>query len=140
MSSRREQIDRLIAEQEAEARESYARGWRDAIAALQAKAPELSSSESPAVPVPIRPRGRPPKAIGLVRDAILAKSGLKGVEVVKILESQGTPVIERTVRSCLRRLRENKIIWQRKGRWYARPNERAEAGNGFGEALATPPQ
>jgi len=34
MPCQREQIERLLDEMERESRESYARGWRDAIAAL----------------------------------------------------------------------------------------------------------
>jgi len=140
VSTRREQITSLIEDAE---RESYARGWRDAIAALQAKAPEVSaesSSETANGKETSEPnRGRPAtKAIALVRETITTKPGLKGVEVFKTLEAQGTPVLERTIRSCLRRLRDSKVIWQRKGKWYPRPTDTG-SGNTKGEALETPP-
>jgi hypothetical protein len=146
MADRREKIDRLLAEVE---RESYARGWHDAIAALQSKAPEIPPDEfAPEAPenetrvdsaTSPRQRGRPAKAINLVRDEIFAEPGLRGADVTRALAKKGTPVIDRTVRSCLRRLRDNRIIWQRKYRWYPRPKERQDAGNEIGEASKTPP-
>jgi len=145
MSDRREKIDRLLAEVD---RESYARGWHDAIAALQAKAPEISQAEFAPVPEsetradsapPLRQRGRPAKAIKLVQDEIFGEPGLRGVDITRALAKKGTPVIDRTVRSCLRRLRENRVIWQRKSRWYPRPKERHIAGNEIGEVPETPP-
>jgi hypothetical protein len=128
VQDRREQINRLLAEAE---RESYARGWRDAIAALQAKAPELSSDsgvtperkETNGASAPEKPRGRPAKAISVVRELISAQPGLRGVDIANQLEGQ---VIERTVRSCLHRLRGHHEIWQRKGRWYPRDREAPE--------------
>jgi hypothetical protein len=145
MSDRREKIDRLLAEVE---RESYARGWHDAIAALQAKAAEIAPVEfAPEAPkdeteidtaAPPRLRGRPAKAIKLVQDVIFAEPGLRGADITRALAKKGTPVIDRTVRSCLRRLRENRTIWQRKYRWYPR-SERHEADNEIGEVSRTPP-
>jgi len=131
MADRREQIDQLLADTD---REGYARALRDAIAILQSKLTETNVADVPkkeVTPAPIAPRGRgrPAKAIALVRDLILAQPGLKGVEVFRTLEAQGTPVIERTVRSFLRRLRDGKIIWQRKDRWYPRPSERGTVEN-----------
>lgn len=142
MTDRREQIDRLLADAE---REAYARGWRDAIAHLQARAAEIPNGESAAdiaqaestVAETDRRRGRPAKAITIVRDIIFAEGGLKGVEIVRAAERNGTPVLERTVRSCLRRLKEHRLIWQRDGRWYPRRRDKPETGNG--EALIAPP-
>jgi AT hook motif len=146
MPDRREKIDSLLAEVE---RESYARGWHDAIAALQAKAPEIPPVEfAPEAPknetridsvAPPRQRGRPAKAINLVRDAIFADPGLRGVDITRALTKNGTPVIDRTVRSCLRRLRDNRTVWQRKNRWYPRPKERQDVDNETGGASRTPP-
>jgi hypothetical protein len=109
-------------------REAYNRGWRDAIAAVKAELTELKAS---AITIPVvdpltitadaAKGGKPPKSINLVREIIADLPGLTGVEVVRGLEARGTPVLERTVRTCLRRLREDKIIWQRRGRWYPRP-------------------
>jgi hypothetical protein len=148
MPNYREQIESLLDAMERDARESYARGWADAIAALQAKAPEMAAAmpakdqrggPSSDSKEPQRPRGRPEKAISLVQGAIFAEPGLRGVDVVQALEQNGTPVSDRTVRSALRRLRESKVIWQRKHKWYPKPKERADAENEIGEVLATPP-
>jgi ribosomal protein L31E len=139
VANRREQINRLLAEVE---RESYVRGWHDAIAALQAKAPELPSPDSEASAeiietngsvLPEKSRGRPAKAISVVRELISAQPGLRGVDIANQLEGR---VIERTVRSCLHRLRGHHEIWQRKGRWYPRDNCSENARR---EALETPP-
>ncbi len=125
MSNSREQIDRLLKQIEQEA---YARGWAAAIAALQAKAPGLPNAESPqfksehpsngSEPVQ-RGRGRPATSIGRVRTAIFEKPGMRGVEIVTYLKEKGTPVHERTLRSCLRRLKGRDADMRRK-RWYPR--------------------
>jgi hypothetical protein len=146
MSDRREKIDRLLADVE---RESYARGWHAAIAELQAKAPEIA----PIDPIADtrgnggdvdsitrhRQRGRPEKAISLVKNEIFGEPGLRGVDIVRSLEKKGTPVVDRTVRSALRRLKGSKTVWQRNGRWYPKSKERHDAENEIGEALGTPP-
>src|SRR5450432_268767 len=129
MTGQREQIGRLLDEMEREARESYARGWRDAIAALQAKAPEMGPAPLPTITIsvleqdsetspPVRSRGRPEKAISLVRSEIFGDPGLRGVDIVKSLANKGTPIVDRTVRSALRRLKKGRVIWQRNGKWY----------------------
>ena len=126
---------------------SYARGWRDAIAALQAKAPEMPQHGGPDIDhrgngavteaaTPQRQRGRPEKAITLVHDAIFAEPGLRGVDIVRALENK---VVDRTVRSALRRLKKGRSIWQRNGKWYPK-QERADPENENGEALGSPPQ
>jgi hypothetical protein len=146
MSDRREKIDRLLAEVD---RESYARGWRDAIAALQEKAPELApidpiadkrgnGAEIDSVACQ-RQRGRPEKAISLVKNEIFGEPGLRGVDIVRSLEKKGTPVGDRTVRSALRRLKGAKTVWQRNGKWYPKSKERPDAENEIGEVLGTPP-
>jgi hypothetical protein len=143
MPNYREQIESLLAAMERDARESYARGWADAIAALQAKAPEMTAAMpagnhpkgNGATPdtdskEPQRARGRPERAISLVQSAIFSEPGLRGVDIVRTLEKNGTPVVDRTVRSALRRLREAKIIWERKKRWYPKPKERLDSESG----------
>jgi hypothetical protein len=145
--SRREQVERLFKEIEQEA---YARGYSDAIQAVTAAATAAATKQSAPKDIesPLateggdqingaKTRGRPAKAITLVRAAIFAHPGMKGVELVRELEKQGTPVIERTVRSCLRRLGSEKVIWQREMRWY--PKKKTEVEHGLGEGLATPP-
>ena len=140
MDGRKEQIASLIEEAE---REAYARGWRDAIAALQASAPPAPSgvviSLSGKVPIVDRKRGRPAKAVDLVRDMISSSPGMKGADIARSLDAKGTPVLERTVRSCLRRLRQAKAITQRNGKWYPRPKD-AVPENTNGEALGPPPR
>jgi hypothetical protein len=148
MPGQREQIERLLDEMERESRESYARGWRDAIAALQAKAPEMApinpiadkggngaNVDSVALQ---RQRGRPEKAISLVKNEIFAEPGLRGVDIVRSLEKKGTPVGDRTVRSALRRLKGAKIAWQRNGKWYSKSKDRPDE-NEIGEVSRAPP-
>jgi hypothetical protein len=50
---------------------------------------------------------------------------MKGVEVVRAAQEIDPKIPERTVRTCLRRLRENKIIWKRSGLWYPKPKHDA---------------
>lgn len=152
MPNYREQIESLRATMDAmerDARESYARGWREAIAAFKANAPEMppeehtrkdigNGADGNSQPIVRVRRGRPEKAITLVRDAIFAEHGLRGVDIVRVLEKNGTPVSDRTVRSALRRLR-GKVIWQRKHKWYPKPKERTDDENEIGEVLGTPP-
>ncbi len=148
--SRREEIERIIVDAEHEA---YARGYADAIAAATAAAaaaaPKLTEARPESAAVVSEPntnsdrrRGRPAKAITLVSALIFAKPGMKGIQVARELELRGTPVNERTVRSCLRRLRETRIIWKRNGCWYPKPKESTQATltvNTNEEVLGTPP-
>lgn len=146
MPDRREMIDSVLAEVE---RESYARGWRDAIAALQEKAPEMApidpiagkrgnGADIDSVTRP-RQRGRPEKAISLVKNEIFGEPGLRGVDIIRSLEKKGTPVVDRTVRSALRRLKGSKTVWKRNGKWYPKSKERSDAENEIGEVPGTPP-
>jgi hypothetical protein len=52
-----------------------------------------------------------------VLNAIRAKPGMRGVEILSWLEAQGTKVHERTLRTALARLKNN-FIEQREERWY----------------------
>lgn len=146
MTDSRSEMDRLLKQIEQEA---YARGYADAIAAITAAAASVAPKASESVPVVSfenvapnpsiqaqRGRGRPSTAISIVRDAIFEKPGMKGADLVRYLEQRGTPVLERTVRSCLRRLK-NQEVRQREGRWY--PKRKPEAENGIGEVVSTPP-
>ena len=145
MTTKREQIEALARDMEAEAEEAYARGWRDAIAALQEKAPQ------PARPITAqegngtgdsrvqRGRGRPEKAISLVRQTIESAPGLRGVDVSRRLATGENPVSDRTVRSALRRLRNSRVIWQRKGKWYPKSQDTGEVEHDNGEVLGIPP-
>lgn len=146
MPDRREQIIRLIAEAEGEA---YARGYNDAIAAMNAavaaagprpqtipaeSSAPISSGETPVT----RPRGRPAKIINLVHNMIIAKPGLTGAEIVRALQSQGTPVLDRTMRSCVRRLKNSGEIRQRAKRWYPKSKDKIGIEN-IGETPVASP-
>ena len=136
MTNAHEQFQRLLAQIE---REAYARGWNAAIAALQEKAPEPvtadeyidgklvtigASTMTTGSRIIERGPGRPSSAIALVRDAIAEKPGMKGVEIVQYLKQKGTPILERTIRSCLRRLK-GKDADKRRMRWYPRLEQEA---------------
>jgi len=56
----------------------------------------------------------------MVRELISAQPGLRGVDIANQLDGR---VLERTVRSCLHRLRGHHEIWQRKGRWYLKEKD-----------------
>jgi len=139
-----DRIAKIIAEAE---RAGYERGWRDARAAMMEAADRLrepsfdSGKLDPTQYVPRTPRGRrPTNAIQIVLDCILATPGMRGVEVVKAAQSVDAFIKERTVRTCLRRLRhEKKTIWQRNGRWYPKLKEKTGTENEIGEAAATLP-
>ncbi len=145
MTDPRDEIDRII--QEAE-RKAFERGWQAACAAIGDLAKHLPLSayhieaESSSTPPEERlaRRGRPSgRAIDIVADCIAAHPGMKGVEIVKAAQEVDPTIKERTVRTCLRRLRLNKIIWRRSGLWYPKPTEKTEAKNGIGEAVGSPP-
>lgn len=139
--------------------ESYARGWRDAIAAVTAKAAEMqgvptalaqagtplalrmNGASHPAPPAP-KPRGRPSTAVAAILDVIREHPGLRGVDIVAQLEADGRPTGDRTVRSALRRLKGQEV-WQCSHRWYPKKSaghqDETDGDKEFGEALGTPP-
>lgn len=148
MTTGREQMDQLLKQIE---REAYARGWADAIATLQARVSELPKTESVATesaakaePIAkaqtatvVHPGGfGHATAIKTVRDIIFAQPGLRGADIVRESERSGRPIQERTVRSCLHRLK-GKDIWKREGRWY--PKRKVEIETANGEALGAAP-
>jgi hypothetical protein len=93
----------------------------------------LGKAESPK-------RGRPSgKAIDIVANCIASTPGMKGVEVVRAAQEIDPKIPERTVRTCLRRLRENKAIWKRSGLWYPKPKQGTESTNASAEPAATSP-
>jgi hypothetical protein len=128
MTDPRDEINRII---ESATREAYARGWRDAVAAiaesaaqLKGAAPEnMGGNSERGKPLPRR-TGRPSTAIKVVEECIAATPGMKGVDVVKAAQSVDSAIKERTVRSCLRRLRLTKAIWKRNGLWYPKAKDR----------------
>ena len=112
-----EKIAKLVSDAEAKA---FARGIEAAIEALQHL--HLTYEVSDDTPKPAKPAvpAAAGKTMSLVLDAVTNNPGQKGVEIVKWLENRGTPVQERTVRTCLRRLKLDRIIWQVDRRWYPR--------------------
>lgn len=66
----------------------------------------------------IKPKRAERGTMSLVLDAITKQPGLRGVELHRWLEARGTPVEERTVRTNLRRLRQDRLVMQRDKRWY----------------------
>lgn len=128
MADPRDEIARII---ESAERAAYERGWRDATdaitgAAEQAKRPSgaVVAPEKPSPPTPRR-TGRPSSpAIRIVEDCITATPGMKGVDVVKAAQSIDGTIKERTVRTCLRRLRLQKKIWKRNGLWYPKAKDK----------------
>src|SRR5207253_95134 len=88
-----------------------------------------------------RKTGRPSSnTIEVVEDCINAAPGQKGVDVVKAAQLIDASINERTVRTCLRRLRLSKKIWQRNGLWYPKsPRQRHELEKNNEEAISSPP-
>jgi hypothetical protein len=145
MSDPVDEISKIV---KAAAREAYARGWQDAIdaiakAAQGAKPPDSDNAgtvEKPGLVINIVPRtnGRPAsRAIQVVEDCISQSPGKKGVDVVKAAQLVDPTINERTARTCLRRLKIKKKIWQRNGLWYPKPRSRPENENE--EANSSPP-
>lgn len=123
-------------------REAYARGVKDTIARYAAIGDQLLPPDvSPAKPngaTANQGRGRPAtSAINVVKDAVFAKPGMKGIEVVEAAQKIDSKIPDRTVRSCLRRLKyDTHEIWQRDKRWY--PKKRKEHQDANGETASGP--
>jgi hypothetical protein len=139
----RDEIERIIEQAEAAA---FQRGWDAAVASITESAkrlrPNMRAPEMAPATIVARPlapqRGRPQsKAIQVVEDCIAATPGMRGVDVVQAAQSVDAAIKERTVRTCLRRLRMSKVIWQRNGLWYPKTKEKPE--NVSGEAVGSPP-
>ena len=107
----------------------HKRGWGDACDAISKAAgdvkaghPSLKLYQAYVITAEPRKTGRPSSnTIEVVEDCINASPGKKGVEVVKAAQLVDLSINERTVRTCLRRLKLNKKIWQRNGLWYPKP-------------------
>jgi hypothetical protein len=125
--------------------DAYARGWKDCADAISKAAHGMKSADSDipdnaatngimieigAAPPAPRTNGRPAsKAIQVVEDCITQAPGKKGVEVIKAAQLIDAKINERTARTCLRRLKISKKIWQRNGLWYPKPRQRADHEN-----------
>jgi hypothetical protein len=143
MTNPKDEITRVL---EAAEQAAYERGWADACeamakAATEAKVVHAASTtinSSSAITTEPRKTGRPSSnAIEVVEDCINASPGKRGVDVVKAVRLVDSSIPERTVRTCLRRLKLNKKIWQRNGLWYPKPRSRPENENE--EAISSPP-
>jgi hypothetical protein len=145
MSDPLDEISKIV---KTASRDAYERGWQDAMDAVARAARGLKPSDSetpvtrtkPGIDITIVPRtnGRPAsKAIQVVEDCITQSPGKKGVDVVKAAQLVDPGINERTARTCLRRLKINKKIWQRNGLWYPKPRPRPENENE--EAICSPP-
>jgi hypothetical protein len=145
MSDPVDEISKIV---KAASRDAYARGWQDALDAVAKAAHDIKPPDSdiagsavkPDLAITIVPRtnGRPAsKAIQVVEDCITQSPGKKGVEVIKAAQLVDPAINERTARTCLRRLKISKKIWQRNGLWYPKPRPRPENENE--EAISSPP-
>lgn len=121
-------------------------GWQEAldsfggtIARMKHKnPPNVALGADGRVPRPRRP-GRPSSnAIEVVEQCIIATPGMKGVDVVKAAQSVDAAMKERTVRTCLRRLRLNNAIGKQDGLWYPRAKDKTSADNGPAAAARQP--
>lgn len=136
MSDTRDEIDRIIQEAEQKA---FERGWRAACELIgeglkhlpipsELPAEEIQEPLDQSSPPEAARRGRPSsRAIDIVADCIASQPGMKGVEVVKAAQEINPGIKERTVRTCLRRLRLSKAIWRRNGLWYPKSKHDARA-------------
>jgi hypothetical protein len=117
--------------------EAYRRGFHDGLRAAvsavkglrpdahKAEATETVSSSGNGADVvqrhvlsPNRPNLRENSDQMRVLKAIRSTPGMRGIEILRALESAGTPVHERTLRTALGRLKRNEHIEQREERWY----------------------
>jgi hypothetical protein len=134
-----DEISKIV---KAASRDAYALGWQDALDAVakaaQSMKPPDSAKSSVEITIVPRTNGRPAsKAIQVVEDCIAQSPGNKGVDVIKAAQLVDPAINERTARTCLRRLKLNKKIWQRNGLWYPKPQPRHENENE--EAISSPP-
>jgi len=104
----------------------FARGWETAIhrfKTLMEKSDVAPSHQSTSAPVSLflqdhdRPRTLR-RASDVVLDIIKAHPGIKGVDIVRISVEAGEPVLERTVRTALYRMKRDGQIRNLGGGWY----------------------
>src|SRR4029077_13848828 len=116
------EIQRII---EAAERAAYNRGRDDALKAI-ASAVELALAGNNASVRQRKRGGRPASgAMKTVRDCIAATPGMTGVQVVNAVRSVDSSIKERTIRTCLRRLRVKGDIRKRGDGWSAAPKEKS---------------
>lgn len=112
-----QELKRLSAAIKSALERVYEAGGKEGVAQFVAKATALATG-TPA-PMPQRKaRGRRAQAPKLVVSVLEQSPGLRGVDIVKKIQEQGTAVHERTIRTALRRLKKAGVIAQREGKWY----------------------
>lgn len=72
------------------------------------------------------------RAADAVGDIIRANPGIRGVDIVKAAASAGQPILERTVRTALYRMKRDRRIKNLGGKWYAADAAPDEAGSDDG--------
>lgn len=105
--------------------EAYERGRRDALQAITTAAfgmagrapPSLISQASEALASP-RKRARKGATVSAVRKVVTENPGLSGADVARSVAAIVPAASERTVRTSLRRLKQDGEIEQREGRWH----------------------
>jgi hypothetical protein len=95
-------------------------------------------TEMPPVPVTESPPA-PPSNMDMVLEVVIKHPGLRGVEIVQQLEKNLNAVPERSVRTCLHRLKKATKIKIVDGRWYAAEAEPANPQLLLREGQMDPP-
>ena len=125
-------ITRLLADAgEKISREAYARGWRDAVAALQKAAAELAESPVANNSDSIGPidlsisKGAVPNNLTVgstpyyTYQAIKKRPGMTGSEIVAAVQEAGHNVSEGNIRTSIARVKDKKLIVARHNKWFA---------------------
>jgi hypothetical protein len=122
----RSRLDAIVSELEDAA---YKRGLDDALRAITEAVARLRDV-NPISPQPHKttPRLRAGSDMDRVLEAVKRKPGLRGIELVSVLEENGTPVEERTLRTALHRLKVRGFLENRETRWF--PAESAHKNEG----------
>lgn len=89
--------------------------------------------EAPALPLfPESPSPPTVRASDVVGDIIRANPGIRGVDIVKAAADAGQPILERTVRTALYRMKRDRQIKNLGGKWFAADAVPDEAGSNDG--------
>lgn len=110
----------------------FARGWDAAIKRFRElmeksgedQVPQAAPSNAPSLFTQDYDQPRlSRRASDVVLDIIRTKPGIKGAEIVRASEEIGEPVLERTVRTALYRMKRGGQIRNLDGGWYASPTQ-----------------
>jgi Penicillinase repressor len=108
-------------------REAYAQGWRDAVAALNKAAGEITELGPADIGSgPIDFNSGPQSASGVtqgstpwyVLQAVRKRHGMTGSEVVSVVQEGGHKVSSASIRTSLMRLEHKKLIVSRHKKWF----------------------